>query len=83
MTDPKIFDAFAHVGKHAELAVLWPASLSTDADALLRELVPKLSYLGRAESVVEGRLAGDADLPEGSVASAVGVNRPGVEPIVL
>jgi CRISPR-associated protein Csb2 len=79
----KIFDAFAHVGKHGELAVLWPAPLSANAEALLKELVPKLSYLGRAESVVEARLAADADLPEGTLASAVGVNRPGVEPIAL
>jgi CRISPR-associated protein Csb2 len=79
----KIFDAFAHVGNGAELAVVWPAVLSEGAAALLAELVPKLSYLGRAESVVEACLVGDAALPEGDVASAVEVNRPGVEPIAL
>lgn len=79
----KIFDAFAHVGKHAELTVIWPAPLSAGAEDLLREIVPRLSYLGRAESVVEARLAADADLPEGILASAGGVNRPDVEPIAL
>jgi CRISPR-associated protein Csb2 len=79
----KIFDAFAHVGKDAEMGVIWPASLTAAASAMLAELVPKLSYLGRAESVVEGRLAADADVPDGATASPTGVNRPGVEPIAL
>jgi CRISPR-associated protein Csb2 len=79
----KVFDAFAHVGKRAELAVVWPATLSDAAAALLADLVPKLSYLGRAESVVTARLVGDGDVPEGDVASPNGVNAPGVEPIAL
>ena len=79
----KIFDAFARVGASAELTVVWPVSLSDAASTLLAELVPKLSYLGRAESVVEARLVDDTALPEGDVASATEVNRPGVEPIAL
>ncbi len=79
----KIFDAFAHVGKGAEVAVIWPVMLTECAMALLAELVPKLSYLGRAESVVDARLVSDAAVPDGDVASAIDVNRPGVEPIAL
>jgi CRISPR-associated protein Csb2 len=79
----KVFDAFAYVGKNAELTVLWPVALSAGATALLREIVPKLSYLGRAESVVEARLVDAANIPPGAVASATEVNRPGVEPVAL
>jgi CRISPR-associated protein Csb2 len=79
----KIFDAFARMGKDTRLAVLWPCALDAGAAALLAELVPKLSYLGRAESVVEAALVSDAELPDGAVASASDVNRPGVEPITL
>ena len=79
----KIFDSFAHVGKTAEIAVVWPAVLSAEADRLLAELVPKLSYLGRADSVVDARLVADGDLPRGDIASSTDVNRPGVEPISL
>ena len=79
----KVFDAFAYVGRSADLAVVWPVELSVGAASLLGNLVPKLSYLGRAESVVVARLVGDAELPEGILASSTEVNRPGVEPIAL
>mgnify|MGYP001788196319 CR=1 FL=1 len=79
----KVFDAFARVGRDAQLAVLWPVTLSSAADSLLRELVPKLSYLGRAESVVDARVVTDAELPDGLIASANDSNRPGVESITL
>lgn len=79
----KVFDAFAHVGRDAALAVAWPVTLSSGAASLLIDLVPKLSYLGRAESVVEARLVGDEHLPDGTVASPTDVNRPGLEPIAL
>ncbi len=79
----KIFDAFAHVGKDAKLAVVWRVQLSAAAEALLADLVPKLSYFGRAEAVVDAVLVSDKDLPEGEIASADDVNRPGVEPIAL
>jgi CRISPR-associated protein Csb2 len=45
--------------------------------------VPKLSYLGRAESVVEARLVADAELPVGDLATTADVNRPGAEPVSL
>jgi CRISPR-associated protein Csb2 len=79
----KIFDAFAHVGRSAEVGVIWPATLSPAAEALLAELVPRLSYLGRAESVVVARVVGADEVLNGDVASPSGVNRPGVEPIAL
>jgi CRISPR-associated protein Csb2 len=79
----KIFDAFAYIGKTAELCVRWPARLSDAASSLLADLVPKLSYLGRAESVVAARLVSEDDIPEGVVASTTDVNRPGFEPIAL
>jgi CRISPR-associated protein Csb2 len=51
-----IFDAFAQVGREAELIVHWP-TLRLDADQLrlLDELLLVMSYLGRAESWVEAR----------------------------
>lgn len=87
----KVFDAFAHLGAGAELTVRWPAALSESARTLLGELVPRLSYLGRAESVVEARLLDDGgsedvagpDEAAFEIASPDGVNRPGVEPITL
>lgn len=79
----KIFDAFARVGRNAELAVVWPIALSAGAASVLDRVVPKLSYLGRAESVVEARLVDDGELPDGVVASSRDANRPGVEPIAL
>ena len=79
----KIFDSFAHIGKVNEIAVVWPVALSPAAEALLAVLVPKLSYLGRAESVVDARLVTDGELPTGDLASSTDVSRPGVEPISL
>src|SRR5205823_2799529 len=60
-----------------------PVALSHEAAALLGELTAKLSYLGRAESVVEARIVSEAELPGGDVALPSAVNVPGVEPIAL
>lgn len=79
----KVLDAFARIPRGGSLSVLWPAALSLDAASLLEELVPKLSYLGRAESVVEARLVDDGTVGEGLVAVADETNRPGVESIGL
>ncbi len=79
----KVFDAFARVPRDAALGVVWPAALSESAALLLAELVPKLSYLGRAESVVEARLVTDDAVPQGLVATADHTNRPGIETIAL
>ena len=78
----KVFDAFAHLG-NGEVAVMWAIGLSAELASLLAELVPKISYLGRAESVVEARLVADTEVPEGDVASSNAGNRPGAEPIAL
>jgi len=79
----KVLDAFARLSRGASLGVIWPAALSDSAASLLEELVPKLSYLGRAESVVEARLVADDAVPQGLVATADDTNRPGVETIGL
>jgi len=79
----KIFDAFARIGKTSELVVEWPADLTDRAAALLAQLVPKLSYLGRAESVVDARVLEGAEVRDGALAAPDGVNRPGTEPITL
>lgn len=60
----KIFDAFLHVGKGAGLDVIWPqVDLEAPQAELLGELAARMSYLGRAESWVTGRLlfADEAD----------------------
>ncbi len=67
----KVFDAFAHAGRR-ELRVSWPVKLTGDALALLGELVGTMSYLGRAESWVEGSVeAGEIKNPN---------CRPGISP---
>jgi CRISPR-associated protein Csb2 len=79
----KVFDAYAYVGSVAEIAVIWPVELSKAAADVLAELVSSMSYLGRAESIVEARLSDGSDLPDGVRASAHEVNRPGAEPMAL
>ncbi|MCA9720257.1 MAG: type I-U CRISPR-associated protein Cas5/Cas6, partial [Myxococcales bacterium] len=51
----KVLDAFAHTGAR-ELSISWAVKLTDEARALLGELVEAMSYLGRAESWVEGRV---------------------------
>ncbi|MBI5329419.1 MAG: type I-U CRISPR-associated protein Cas5/Cas6 [Betaproteobacteria bacterium] len=51
-----IFDAFAQVGREAELIAHWPnTTLETQQTALLDALLNAIGYLGRAESWVEAR----------------------------
>lgn len=51
-----IFDAFAQVGREAELIAHWPnVSLDETQTALLDALLHNIGYLGRAESWVEAR----------------------------
>src|SRR5207244_3452556 len=84
VTTTKVIDAFAHLGVGASLGIVWPVSLSDDARSLLGELVPRLSYLGRAESLVAARVVGDESmLPDGLEARADRVNAPGYEAITL
>ncbi|HSW62006.1 MAG TPA: type I-U CRISPR-associated protein Csb2 [Dissulfurispiraceae bacterium] len=51
-----VFDTWAHVDC-GQLAISWDVELNEDEQLLLAELAAKLSYLGRAESWVEARLA--------------------------
>lgn len=51
-----IFDAFAHVGRDAELIAYWPqTALDAAQTELLDALLKAIGYLGRAESWVEAR----------------------------
>lgn len=51
-----IFDAFAQVGREAEMFIHWPTLvLDADRTALLDDLLFGLGYLGRAESWIEAR----------------------------
>lgn len=51
-----IFDAFAQVGRQAELIAHWPNTcLDPEQTELLDALVQAIGYLGRAESWVEAR----------------------------
>ncbi len=51
-----VFDAWAQVDEGV-LVVAWDVPLSDDETQLLHELVSQLSYLGRAESWVDGQVA--------------------------
>lgn len=54
-----VLDTFAH-GLVEPLYVQWPVELGEDEQQLLRELLARLSYLGRTESWVEADLLDDA-----------------------
>lgn len=55
-----IFDAFAQVGREAELIAHWPTTtLTTDQTGLLDALLFVIGYLGRAESWVEAKRLDD------------------------
>lgn len=50
----KTFDAFVVTARDADLLIEWPSDLSDEALAVLRQLAEGLSYLGRADAIVEG-----------------------------
>ncbi len=50
----KTFDAFVVIARDAELLIEWPNDLSDEALSVLRQLAEGLSYLGRADAIVEG-----------------------------
>jgi CRISPR-associated protein Csb2 len=52
----KAFDAFAVFEPGAEVVVSWPVELDDDGRTALARLASLVPYLGRAESVCEGRL---------------------------
>ena len=57
-----VFDAFVCLDRDSEAAVLWPdAQLNPDQREVLRTLLDRLGYLGRAESWCEARLLKDEE----------------------
>jgi CRISPR-associated protein Csb2 len=83
VTTTKVIDAFVRVGPGASLSVSWPVALSGRAEELLRQLVPRLGYLGRAESVVTACVVGERELPSWDETRADRSNAPGYEPVSL
>ena len=53
----KVFDTFVHIAPKEEVLVQWDAQLTPESQEALRILVHRLGYLGRAEGLVEGRVA--------------------------
>lgn len=66
----KAIDAFAVMGRGAELFVRWPVALTDAQRTALAELAEVLPYLGRAESICEARLV------QGELTSASGLCQP-------
>lgn len=52
----KTIDAFVVTARDAELLIEWPNDLDEEALSVLRQLVAGLSYIGRADAIVEGRV---------------------------
>ncbi|NIA21620.1 MAG: type I-U CRISPR-associated protein Cas5/Cas6 [Anaerolineaceae bacterium] len=52
----KVIDAFVRLASDEELLIHYPVSLSPEQQTLLKRLVENLSYFGRAESWVLGRV---------------------------
>ncbi len=53
----KVFDPFVVTARGAELFVRWNADLDASSSDALAQLVERLTYLGRADSVCDARLA--------------------------
>src|SRR5690606_13765545 len=58
----KIFDTFVVLGKSDPLIVAWDIELTFEERSALDTLLTRLSYLGRAESIVEAQLLPDAEI---------------------
>ncbi|MBK8211898.1 MAG: type I-U CRISPR-associated protein Cas5/Cas6 [Rhodospirillales bacterium] len=57
-----IYDGFLRLERDAEVVCAWPEmDLSADQRGLVAHLLPRIGYLGRAESWAEGRIADDWD----------------------
>jgi CRISPR-associated protein Csb2 len=59
----KIFDTFVHVSEGQALWVRWDVELGATEQTLLARLLASLSYLGRAESLVDAALVSAGELP--------------------
>lgn len=55
----KAFDGFAITARGARLVVTWPVELGEAGRAVLQELLVRLPYLGRAESICDAELLTD------------------------
>ena len=80
-----VFDTWARIGE-GELAINWDVELTEQERSILAQLAERLGYLGRSESWVIARLAGDDELvkewncvPESDRAGS----RPGWEQVAL
>jgi len=72
---PKVFDAFVHCSKPLRMA--WNVDLDESQSAALAILCERLSYLGRAESIVEAKLLrADASIEANSLPLPEGVDVP-------
>lgn len=63
VTTTKVIDAFVRLRTRAPLSVTWPVTLSSQAAEVLHELVPRVGYLGRAESIVTASVVAEDELP--------------------
>ncbi len=64
-TATKVIDAFVRTEMRAAIGVRWDAALTDGAHVMLRTLVDRLGYLGRAESRVAASIVPDDRLPDG------------------
>ena len=73
----KVIDAFAYVGTGpgAVLGLEWPVVLTENEERILDALIPRFTYLGRAESWVDARRVGA--MPEGLQRCAHSETAPG------
>ena len=69
----KVFDTFIHVA--GPLRLKWEAALTPEQSRALSILCERLSYLGRAESIVEAKLLDD-DVPFAANARTLPENEP-------
>jgi CRISPR-associated protein Csb2 len=67
----KTIDAFVVTARDAEVLIEWPNDLSDEALSVLCRLVDGLSYIGRADAIVEGRVERGSSAVEGRWLSPV------------
>lgn len=72
----KVLDGFRVVERNAEVLVTWPVDLVDEQREGLARLVERLPYLGRSESLVDGRLLAAPPTAEPNVVPLVRDARP-------
>lgn len=70
-------DAFVAVDPDATLGVRWESDLDPRHEGVLRELLSRLTYLGRAESLVTARLDPEVSFTEGPGRRVLSALEPG------